>query len=68
VTDSLNLDLPVWGAAAFGRVINRSERQVRHLLRQGWLDCDKCGGLFVSTPRRLLSSFKRYGGANARAA
>ena len=63
-----DLDTPVWGAAAFGAVINRSERQVRHLLRRHWLDADKLGGLYWSTPRRLLDSLKNAGHAHDRAA
>ena len=49
-----NLDTPVWGAAAIGRVIGRSERQAYHLLERTLLDASKVGSLWVSTPRRLL--------------
>jgi hypothetical protein len=52
---SEGLDTPVWGAAAIGRVIGRSERQTFHLLERGHLDASKVGGLWVSTPRRLLN-------------
>ena len=51
-------DKPVWGAANFGKVINRAEAQVYHLLEQKRLDADKSGNLWVSTPRRLLAPFQ----------
>ena len=50
-----NLDIPVWGASAIGRVIGRSERQAYHLLERKLIDATKVGALWVSTPRRLLS-------------
>jgi hypothetical protein len=48
-------DVPVWGAAAIGRVIGRSERQAYHLLERRLLDATKIGAQWVSTPRRLLT-------------
>jgi hypothetical protein len=41
---------PVWGAEEIGKVINRTERQVFHLLHRGLLDADKVGSLWCSTP------------------
>jgi hypothetical protein len=46
-------DLPVWGAAAIGAQINRSERQASYMLERGLLDASKIGKFWVSTPRRL---------------
>ena len=50
------IDRPVWGAAAIGRVIRRSEAEVFYLLGNGLLDANKIGGRWTSTPRRLLNS------------
>jgi hypothetical protein len=49
-----SLDVPVWGAAAIGRVINREARPTFHMLENGQLPAEKIGGRWVSTPRRLL--------------
>jgi hypothetical protein len=53
---TIDLDRPVWGAREFGRILNRSERQIHHLLEAGQLAeaVEKCGGVYVSTPRKLL--------------
>jgi hypothetical protein len=48
------LDRPVWGAKNIADVINRSVKQTYHLLEQGHLDAEKCGGIWRSTTRRLL--------------
>jgi hypothetical protein len=48
-----SLDTPIWGAAAIGRVINRSQRAVFHLLESGLLPAEKVGAIWVSTPRKL---------------
>jgi hypothetical protein len=48
------LDVPVWGAAAIGRVLNQSRRQAYHLLERRLVDADRIGGRWRSTPRRLL--------------
>jgi hypothetical protein len=58
---SEGLDTPVWGAAAIGRVIGRSERQAYHLLERRLLDASKVGALWVSTPRRLLRGIAERG-------
>ena len=49
------LDTPVWGAAAIGEVIHRTERQTYHLLEAGHLDADKIGKCWRSSIRRLLA-------------
>jgi hypothetical protein len=54
-SNSSDPDAPVWGAAAIGRVIGRSERQTFHLLEKRLIDATEVGALWVSTPRRLLS-------------
>jgi hypothetical protein len=49
-------DAPLWGAEAMAPVINRTKRQVHHLLETGQLDATKTAKIWVSTPRRLLKS------------
>jgi hypothetical protein len=60
VTDPKNivddLDRPIWGAEAIGRVIGKNEGQTFYLLGQGLLDANRIGGQWCSTPRRLLNS------------
>lgn len=51
-------DRPIWGAAAIGEIIGRSQRQAFHLLESGHLDADKLGNQWVSTPRRLLARIR----------
>jgi hypothetical protein len=58
-----NLDDPVWGAAAIGRVIGRSERQAFYLLERKLVDATKVGNAWVSTRRRLLSGIVEPGRA-----
>lgn len=50
-----DLDTPIWGAEAIGKVIGRSKRQVHHLLARKQIPAKKVGGRFVSTPRQLLA-------------
>ena len=52
-----DLDRPIWGAEAIAREINRAPRAVYHLLENGYLDADRVGGRWVSTPRRLRKQF-----------
>jgi hypothetical protein len=52
-----DLDRPVWGAEAFGQIINRDVTHVFYMLNNGLLDADKIGRRWVSTPRRLLGQF-----------
>jgi hypothetical protein len=51
------LDRPLWGAEAIAREINRAPRATYHLLENGYLDADRVGGRWVSTPRRLREQF-----------
>jgi hypothetical protein len=53
------LDVPVWGAKAIARVINRSVPATYHMLTQGLLDTDKVGAIHCSTARRLLRQHLR---------
>jgi hypothetical protein len=54
------LDQPVYGAKAFGLILNRSERQVYGDLESGRLDgfVKKRGRQYSSTPRLLLASVR----------
>ena len=51
---NLDLDRLVWGARGIAEIIGRNERQAFHLLESGYLDADKVGSSWVSSPRRLL--------------
>jgi hypothetical protein len=51
-----DLDRPIWGAVNMAPIINRSVGQTHHMIATGKLDVTQKGRLFVSTPRRLLSS------------
>jgi len=51
-----DLDTPLWGAKPMAPVINKTERETRHLIKHGLLDVTKKGALYVSTKRRLLKS------------
>lgn len=61
VTDSTelpDLDL-IWGAAAIGQAINRSPRQVFHLLENGQIPpASKLGGQWVVSRRLLRQIFE----------
>jgi hypothetical protein len=55
------LDLPVHGAAEIARVLNLIDddgkpdlRRAFYVLEKGYVDADKWGRIWVSTPRRLL--------------
>lgn len=48
------LDRLVWGAKNIAPIINRSERQTFYLLENHHLDAEKKGGVWCSSPRRLL--------------
>ena len=55
-TELPDMDL-IWGAAAIGQAINRSPRQVFHLLENGQIPpASKVGGQWVVS-RRLLRQF-----------
>jgi hypothetical protein len=45
----------VWGAAAIGRVINRSPRQAVYLLEKGELPAKKIGGRWCGSRAKLIS-------------
>lgn len=47
------LDRPVYGAANIGRIAGLNRNQTYHALEMGYLDADKFGRLWISTPRRL---------------
>ena len=53
-------DVPIYGAEAFARVLNRTERQVFDDLAKGRLNgyAKKFGKIWTSTPRRLLASLE----------
>jgi hypothetical protein len=51
------LDIPLWGARAISKQINRSERQTYFLLEEGHLPARKIGGTWTSTPRALRAHF-----------
>jgi hypothetical protein len=58
------LDLPVFGAAKMARILNVVDddgeldiRRMFYILEKGFVDADKAGGQWVSTPRRLRDSF-----------
>jgi hypothetical protein len=56
--NSNNLDKPVWGAAAIGEEINRTERQTHHLLATGQIkSAVKKGGRWTATPSALRREF-----------
>jgi hypothetical protein len=56
IIEKADLDAPVWGAEAIGRVINRPARQTFHLLESGALPAKKIGGRWTAIPRRLLAA------------
>jgi hypothetical protein len=49
------LDEPLWGAKTIGecRFVQLNEDAAGYLVRKGWLDADRVGRLWRSTPRRL---------------
>jgi hypothetical protein len=52
------LDRPVWGATAIGREINRTERQVHHLLAKGLIkSARRIGGRWCASPAALRREF-----------
>ncbi len=56
--DSADLDKPVWGAAAIGRVINRNPRQTHHLLSRGLIKSARLvGHQWTATPSALRREF-----------
>ena len=59
------LDRLVWGAKDIAAVIGRSTRQTNYLLEQGYIDAEKCGGMWRSSVRRLLFGGKKQAEALA---
>ena len=55
-TNGTDLDTPIWVVKLMAPVINRTERETRHLIKNKQLDVTKKGSLYVSTARRLLAS------------
>lgn len=47
------LDRPIYGAKDIARVAGLTLPQAYHALESGYLDADKFGGKWISTPRRL---------------
>lgn len=53
-----DLDRPVWGAAAIGAIIGRTERQTHHLLSRGLIaSARRVGGRWTATPSALRREF-----------
>jgi hypothetical protein len=52
-----DLDKPLWGAAAIGAEIGKTESQTFHLLEAGHLPASKVGRQWASTKRRLRGLF-----------
>jgi hypothetical protein len=53
-----NSDRPVWGAAAIGTEINRTERQTLHLLGRGLIkSARRVGGIYTAIPSVLRREF-----------
>jgi hypothetical protein len=57
-------DVPVWGAEAIGRIAGVLKddgsvdlRRTFYLLESGYLDADKFGRRWASTPRRIRRRF-----------
>jgi hypothetical protein len=63
--NDVDLDVPIWGAAAIAAEINRTTRQTHHLLEIKALPADKVGGQWTSTRRRLRSLFNGKSNGNA---
>jgi hypothetical protein len=65
-TESVDDNSPIWGAAAIGRVINRSARATFHLLEGGHLPATKISGRWVSTPAALKKDIAKQIAAEAK--
>ena len=53
-----SLDMPVWGAAEIGRIINRNPRQTHHLLTSGHIkSARRIGGRWVANIAALRREF-----------
>ena len=57
-TEPATMDL-IWGAAAIGKVINRTPKQVFHMLESGHIPpARKLGGKWVVSERQLREFFE----------
>ncbi len=56
ITNTQDLDEPVWEVSNIARIICRNERQTFHLLATGKLPANKVGSRYVSTRRKLLTA------------
>jgi hypothetical protein len=65
MSDTLDLDAPIYGAKAIGEELRLSERQAFWGLEQGVIDADKFGRKWVTTKRRLRN---QYNGKSEQAA
>jgi hypothetical protein len=62
--DISDLDLPVYGGKAIGKIANLVDEDTGEVdvqatyyaLQNGYIDADKFGGRWRSTPRRILKS------------
>jgi hypothetical protein len=56
----------VWGAAAIGRVINRTPRQVHHMLKSGHIQAARrCGSRYFADKAGLRAQFCSPAGRGA---
>jgi len=52
---SSDIETPIWGAAAIGRIIGRSERTVFHMLETGLLPARRVGRRWVASREKLIA-------------
>ena len=57
MSDTDDLDKPIYGAKAIGEARKLTERQAFWALENGYLDADKMGRKWTSTPRRLRNHY-----------
>jgi hypothetical protein len=57
VSDTNDLDKPIYGAKAIGEEANLTERQAFWGLEKGHIPADKMGRKWVTTRRRLRNRF-----------
>jgi hypothetical protein len=55
------MDRWVYGIPAIAKIIDRTDGQAYYLAEKGYIDVDKVGGRYRSTPRRLLAPAKAAG-------
>ena len=54
MSETSEMERPVWGAEAIGQVIGRNRNQTFHLLVTGKLPATKVGDSWVAMPSELL--------------